>query len=200
VTLPDLSSMLIKVNVGESDAPKVKIGMAVLAKLEAVPDRTFHGTVTEISSLATEGNPFDTGSTPGRKNFEVTVHLKEADPKTIKPGMTADAEFICEAVSKALFVPLESVIEKDGKTFVYVKNGKRWKRTPIKTGKYNDNFIVVTKGLTKGQVVALRDPTKPMESQEAGASGPGAEQKKQTDEPAVPPSAPAAPSAAPVNK
>ena len=177
--LPDLSNMQVKVNVGESDAPRVKIGMAVIINLEAIPDKSFHGTVTEISSLATEGNPFDTGSTPGRKNFEVTVDLKEADPKTLKPGMTADAEFICDAIPNAVSVPLESVVEKDGKTFVFVKNSKGgYVRTPVKTGKYNDNFIVILKGLEKGQVVALRDPTRPMDSQEAGASGPGAQEKQ----------------------
>lgn len=186
-SLPDLMSMLVRVNVGESDAPKVKIGMAVLARLEAIPDRVFHGTITEISSLATEGNPFEgTGATPGRKNFEVTVHLREADPKMLKPGMTADAEFICDSVNKAMYVPLESVVEKDGKTFVYVKNGKRWERTPVKTSKYNDNFIIITKGLAKGQMIALRDPTRPMESQEAGASGPGAEKEKTVTEPVIP--------------
>ena len=182
--LPDLSKMQVKVNVGESDAPRVKIGMPVLVRLEAIPNKVLHGTITGISSLATEGNPFATGSTPGRKNFEVVVSLKEADPRTLKPGMTADAEFICDAVPRALFVPLEAVIEKDGKTFVYVKSPNGYVRTPVGTGKYNENFIVVAKGLQRGQVIALRDPTRPMDEQEAGASGPGAEDKKTKNEPA----------------
>lgn len=188
--LPDLSHMEVKVNVGESDAPKVKLGMAVMVKMEAIPDRTFHGTVSSISSLATEGNPFDTGSTPGRKNFEVIVTLKEADPKVLKPGMTADAEFICEAVNNSVFVPLESVTEKDGKTFVFLKNGKRWERTRILTGKYNDNFVIVQRGLKKDQIVALRDPTRPMDEQEAGASGPGAQDQKDKKGPAPLPEMP----------
>jgi len=190
--LPDLSKMVDKVNVGESDAPRVKVGMAVLVRLEAIPDKVLHGTIAEISSLATEGNPWDTGSTPGRKNFEVVVALKESDPKTLKPGMTADAEFICDAVPRALFVPLESVIEKDGKTFVFVKGPKGYVRTRVVTGKYNENFIVITFGLQRGQVIALRDPTRPMDEQEAGASGPSAEQKKTKVEPAPLPVMPSA--------
>jgi len=188
--LPDLSQMEVKVNVGESDAPKVKIGMAVIARLEAVPDKVLHGTVQTISALATEGNPFDTGSTPGRKNFEVIVKLKESDPRVLKPGMTADAEFICDSVEMTMFVPLESVIEKDGKTFVFVKNGKRYERTRILTGKYNDNFIIVTRGLKMGQVIALRDPTKTLDDQEAGATGPGAQEQKTKNEPAPLPTMP----------
>lgn len=188
--LPDLNRMLAKINVGESDAPKVKLGMAVNVRMEAIPDKVFHGTVKLISSLATEGNPWDTGSTPGRKNFEVIVALKEADPKTLKPGMTADAEFVCDSVDSSVFVPLESVIEKNGKTFVYIKNGKRWERTPVATGKYNDNFIIIAKGVRKGDTIALRDPTKPMDDQEAGASGPGTDEKKDKKEPTPLPTMP----------
>ncbi len=184
--LPDLSKMLVRVNVGESDAPRVKLGMAVLVRLEAMPDKVLHGTVKEISSLATEGNPYETGSTPGRKNFEVTVELKESDPKTIKPGMTANAEFICDSLRNVLSVPLEAVIEKEGKTFVYVKTPKGYVRKDVVTGKYNDNFIVITKGLKKGEVVALRDPTRPMDQQEAGASGPGSSENKDEKKPAAP--------------
>lgn len=190
--LPDLTKMLVKVNVGESDAPRVKIGMRVLVKLEAIPDKTFHGVVKAISSLATEGNPWETGSSPGRKNFEVTVELKEANPKMLKPGMTADSEFICDAIPNALSVPLEAVIERDGKTYVFVKNSNGgYTRTRVKTSKYNDNFIIITSGLKKGQVVALRDPTRPMDMQEAGSSGPGSpEDKNSKEQPASLPSVP----------
>lgn len=176
--LPDLTSMQVSVKVGESDAPKVKAGLPVLIRLEAVPKKVFHGTVKEVSSLATEGDMWDPNTTPGRKDFEVTISVKEVDPKVLKPGMTADVEFICDSVGKALSVPLESVIEKDGKTFVYVKDGKRWVRTPVVTGKFNDNFIIITKGLHVGQKVALRDPTRPMDEQEPVSSSVGSDEDK----------------------
>lgn len=178
--LPDLSRMLARINVGESDAPRVVLGMPVKIKLEAIPDRIFHGTVTDISSLATEGNPMESGSTPGRKNFEVTVALKEADPKTIKPGMTADAEFICDAVRNVIFVPLESVIEKDGKTVVFVKSRRGFERREITTGKSNDSFVIVTKGLRKNETISLRDPTTPMDQQEAGTKASDKNNTKQS--------------------
>ena len=178
--LPDLSRMLARINVGESDAPRVALGMPVKIKLEAIPDRIFHGTVTDISSLATEGNPMESGSTPGRKNFEVTVALKEADPKTIKPGMTADAEFICDAVRNVIFVPLESVIEKDGKTVVFVKSRRGFERREITTGKSNDSFVIVTKGLRKNETISLRDPTTPMDQQEAGTKASDKNNTKQS--------------------
>jgi multidrug efflux pump subunit AcrA (membrane-fusion protein) len=185
-SLPDLSSMLIKVNVGEADAPRVRLGMAVLARLEAVPNKVFHGTVKDIASLATEAMPWETGSTPGRKNFEVTIALREADPKVLKPGMTADAEFICDSVANSIYVPIESVVEREGKTYVFVKNGKSYSRVPVVTGKANDNFVVITRGLKRSQVIALRDPTRPMEEQEAGVSFAGTERNKSAKQEAAP--------------
>lgn len=171
-TLPDLSSMLVKANVGESDAPKLRIGMPVVIRLEAVPDKIFRGTVQDIASLAVEPSPWDPGFTPGRKNFEVTVAVKETDPKTLKPGMTADAEFICETVQEAVYVPIEAVVERGGKTYVFVKRGKEYRRTEVTTGKQNDNSVCILRGLDEGQVVALRDPTRTLEEQEAGAEVP----------------------------
>jgi len=167
-TLPELSRMLVKVQVGESDAPKIKIGVPVVIRLEAVPNKVYHGSITDISRLATESSAWEMNSTPGRKNFEVTITVKETDPKTLNPGMTADVEFICDAVEKAVFVPIECITEIRGKTYVYVKEGNRFVRTEVTTGKSNDNFICITKGLKKGQIVALRDPTRPMDEQEAG--------------------------------
>jgi multidrug efflux pump subunit AcrA (membrane-fusion protein) len=160
--------MQVKIQVGESDAPKVKIGMKTLLRLDAAPAKVYHGVVKDISSLATEASPWDSGSMPGRKNFEVTVAVKETDRKVIKPGMSADVEFICDQVSKAMYIPLESVVEKDGKTFVYVKKGKKFVPVQVKLGKQNDNFACVLKNLHKGDVVALRDPTRPLDEQEAG--------------------------------
>lgn len=172
--LPDLSSMLVKVQVGEADAPKLSIGMPVIIRLEAAPKKVFHGSVKSISSLATESNPWE-GGTPGRKNFEVTIGVTEKDPSVIKPGMTADAEFISDEVPNAVYVPIESVIEQSAKTYVYVKEGRSYRRVPVKTGRSNDNFICITEGLKAGQVVALRDPTRDLDYQESGSKAPGAD-------------------------
>ncbi len=186
VSLPDLRSMQVEVAVGESDAPKLYIGMPTLIRLEAVRNRTYHGFVTDISSLATEQDPWEGGATPGKKNFDVTIQIKESDPKNLKPGMTADVEFIVRRIEKALYVPIEAVIERNGQTYVFVKDGKNWRRTPVKTGAYNDNFVCIIRGLRKGELVALRDPTRPLEQQEAGSAAPGAEKSREKSSAPIP--------------
>ncbi|MCL5104080.1 MAG: efflux RND transporter periplasmic adaptor subunit [Armatimonadetes bacterium] len=189
IQLPDLSSMQAKVNVGEADAPKVRLNMPVLVKLEAVPNKVFHGVVKDIASLATEPSPWESGATPGRKNFEVVIAVKESDPKILKPGMTADIEFICDEVKDALSVPIECVIEREGKTYVFVKHGKSFERTQVRVGKHNDNFVIINKGLEKRCKVALRDPTRALDEQEAGVSTPGKEEKTRKNKSAPMPGA-----------
>ena len=175
LSLPDLTSMLVKVQLGEADAPKVQIGLPVMIRLEAVPKRVFHGTIKGIASLATEPSPWERTSSGG-KSFEVMIAIKEVEPKTLKPGMTADVEFIRKTVKKAVYVPLEAVIESEAKTFVYVKNHATWDKTEVKVGTSNDNFVCVTRGLKAGQVIALRDPTKLPDEQDTGAPAAGSEE------------------------
>lgn len=169
LSLPDLTSMQVKIALGEADAPKVAIGLPVLIRLEAVPKRVFHGSVKSVASLATEPSPWERTGNTG-KTFEVIIAVKEVEPKTLKPGMTVDAEFIRKSVAKAMYVPLEAIVEGENKTFVYVKNGSGWRKQVVKLGISNDNFVCVSKGLTLTDVVALRDPTKPIDEQNTGAS------------------------------
>ncbi len=156
-TIPDLSSMLANVRINESDAPKIEKGTPVNIVLEAIPDRSIKGKVKDISTLATELRPWQ-GGTPGQKTFDVTVSLSESDPQSIKPGMSADVEFVLDVIDDAVYVPIEAVFEIDQKTWSYTKNGKKFKRVEVKTGKRNENHVVIEKGLSEGQEIALVDP------------------------------------------
>lgn len=182
IQLPDLGKMLVRVQVGEADAPKVRIDMPVRIKLEAIPDKVYHGKVKDVSPLASMGMPWEPGATAGRKSFQVTIDVAEADPRTMKPGMTADVEFICDTIARTIYVPMESVVEREGKTWVFVKQAKDdYRRTRVTVGTRNDNFVEIEKGLKPGQVVALRDPTKPVDEQEASglsSEGKGSKDKK----------------------
>lgn len=178
--IPDLTSMQVKVAVGEGDAPKVIKGMRTRIKLEAVPNKEFTGSVKDISSLATEGRPWDTGSTPGKKTFEVIIQVDQVDPKILKPGMTADVEFISNQIGNAVFVPIESVFEREGKTWVFIKKDGKYVRTKVKTGIQNDSSVVITSGVSKGQTVSLVDPTKTIETRQSDKANAGKTENKKS--------------------
>lgn len=173
--LPDLSSMLIKAQVSESTSPRVLIGMPVLFKLEAVKNRIFHGVVTSIASLATTEDPrTGTARATGTKTFTVTITITEKGTRILKPGMTADVEFLEKNINQAVYIPKNSIIEKNGITTVFKRIGKSFVNIPVETGSVNETSVCITKGLKKGDIIALRDPTRD-EEEEILSLGSGSE-------------------------
>jgi len=80
----------------------------------------------------------------------------------LKPGMSATVEIVTEKMDEKVFIPLESVFGKEGKTIAYVLTSS-WQEREIKVSKSNNNYIVVDEGLSVGEQVALRDPTVKLE-------------------------------------
>jgi HlyD family secretion protein len=111
--------------------------------------------VTLVGTLAQEEK-----ERRGTKFFGVTVEVNESEPR-LRPGMTARVEIQVEERAKALFVPLEAVFEKDGGPLCYVAQGRRLRPREVALGPSNQDFVVVEKGLRKGERVALRDPSAP---------------------------------------
>ncbi len=148
VSLPDLSKMQSMTNVNEVDVSKVKPGQQVKIKLDAFADKEFQGT---IASVGTIGQQRDQSS--GAKTFEVIVDIQGTDP-VLKPGMTTSNEIVMSSIPDTLYIPIEAVFEKDGKTIVY----KNSRAQEVTLGAKNGNFVIVSGGLHAGDKVALRDP------------------------------------------
>lgn len=153
VSLPDLSKMQSVTYVNEVDVSKVKQGQHVNMKLDAFLDKQFKGT---IASVGTIGQQKEQGS--NMKTFEVVVDIDGTDP-VLKPGMTTSNEIIMSAIADTLFVPLESIFEKDGKTVVYRMSGSSPHKQEVTLGAKNSNYVIVSAGLHIGDKVTLRDPT-----------------------------------------
>jgi HlyD family secretion protein len=162
ISLPDLSHIQTVGGINEVDVSKVKQGQKVTVKLDAFPDREFHGTVASVGTI---GQQADRSSTV--KTFEIVVDINESDP-ILKPGMTTSNEILIQTVQKAISIPLESVFSKNGKTVVYKMNGSSPKELVVETGVRNSNFVTITKGLNAGDKVTLRDPTVKEENQGNG--------------------------------
>ncbi len=166
ISLPDLSKMQTNGYVNEVDVSKVKKGQSVNIKLDAFPDRLFHGVVASVGTI---GQQQDRSSSI--KTFEVVVDITETDP-ILKPGMTTSLEVVVQTLQQALYVPLESVFTKNGKTVVYIADGSSTREAEVTTGMSNGNFVTITQGLKGGEKVALRDPTLKEEQPVGPASEP----------------------------
>jgi len=102
MTIADLSKMLIKTNVYETDISKIKPGQRAEIEVEAYPDNKFEGRVSKISP----SGKFDENVI----KFKVTVEVV-GDTEKLRPGMRAKVDIIVVDKEKVLQLPIEAVLE-----------------------------------------------------------------------------------------
>lgn len=161
--LPDISRMVVETQVRETDIHKVEKNQHVAVSVEAYPSLKLTGKVTLVGTLAQEEK-----DRRGTKFFGVTIELNESEPR-LRPGMSARVEIQVEERRSALSVPLEAVFEKDGRHFCYVASGRRVREREVVLGPSNQDYVVVERGLRRGERVCLRDPGAP--ASDFGAGG-----------------------------
>lgn len=149
MTLPDLNTLLVEGQVAEVDAGKVHLGQKVSVTLDAIPERTFEGKVTEVSTIFTEAS-FDRPV----KVLQIKAKLESLDLKRMRPGMAARLELIVDRLRNVLAVPLSVIEVENGQSFVKVKKGDQTERRLVQLGKNNGIVAVVNSGLTEGEQVA----------------------------------------------
>jgi HlyD family secretion protein len=134
MTVSDLSSINAEVKVAEADVLRLSTGNAATATLEALPGRTFQGTVVEIGASALP----QVGTQAAAREFRVKVRL-EGDTASLRPGLTCDAEMLVAERTNVLTVPLQSVVQRPGadgtpQTGVFVVTDGVARFTPATTG------------------------------------------------------------------
>ncbi|MBN2356708.1 efflux RND transporter periplasmic adaptor subunit [candidate division KSB1 bacterium] len=103
--ISNLSSMEALVNVDENDIVRVSLNDSAAIEVDALPDKLFTGTVSEIANSAKISG---SGTTEQKTEFEVKIAI--ADPgKELRQGMTASADIITEVKPEALGIPIQSV-------------------------------------------------------------------------------------------
>lgn len=75
----------------------------------------------------------------------------------LRPGLLVESEIIVEKISNTLYVPLQAVFEKSGKTVVYARAGNRFPPRTVKLGKRTESQVAIVEGLRETDVVALAD-------------------------------------------
>jgi HlyD family secretion protein len=106
MVVSDMSRMLVRAEVDETDVVDMRLGQKAKISVDALPDTTFIGTVTEIGNTA---KPSTISSVQGQLNFEVKVVFDDNVPQ-VRPGMTADVDIATGTHSKTLAVPIQAVV------------------------------------------------------------------------------------------
>jgi RND family efflux transporter MFP subunit len=162
-TISDLSCLEVNLRIEESRIARVAPRQEVILTFEAVPGRTYRGTVASISPSALRGEPWQDPNTRAElKYFTVKVPVRNPDAR-LRPGLKCKGQIVLGRLRDVLAVPLSGVVRRGGHDFVYVQQSNGFSARMVQTGARNEEAVVIKKGLKSGDVVALQDPTAPSE-------------------------------------
>jgi len=157
--ITNLSDLAVQLHIEESAASELEVGQETEITVKRAPGRRFGGEIAAIGAVAREVHQFeDPNAVPNQRTFDVTVKVLDADPELLRPGVSAKVQFVFERVAKAVSVPVEAVHDRPEGQVVYVRKGDGFQERRVELGKRNDEMVMVTKGLSPGEVVALADP------------------------------------------
>ena len=154
-TIYDLSYLVMVINVDELQVSSLSVGQSVQVTADAVPDKTYTGTVTRVSM---KGN-----SSGGTTTYPVTVRIDEIDG--LRPGMNANAEIVVAEAKNTLSVPNAAVVRggyvlvtEDSPSAVNADPGMiapdGYVYVPVKTGVSDDSYTQIISGVTGNDTVA----------------------------------------------
>jgi HlyD family secretion protein len=114
LTIADMSMLEAEVEVDETDIPNVSLGQLAKVTIDAIPDRSFRGHVTEIGNSPIQTTGQNTGTTQQRQatNFKVVVTVDEPVPD-VRPGFTCTAEITTATRKNVLSVPIQSLTVRE---------------------------------------------------------------------------------------
>ncbi len=186
LTIADLSVILAKVQVDETDVVRLSRSDSVEVTIDAYPDSTFVGRVTRVSNSAKlTQTQTASGSNDRAVDFDVEIRL-ESPPEDIRPDLSCTARIITDTRDNALSIPIIALTvrdhervpnennpaldtmsrrrpgEREEEGVFLVQNGIATFR-PVKVGIAGDEYFEVLDGLRGGETIvagtyqAIRD-------------------------------------------
>jgi HlyD family secretion protein len=185
MTIADLSVILAKVQVDETDVVRLADGDSVEVAIDAFPDTTFIGRVTKISNSAQlTSTSTASGSNDRAVDFDVEITLRNP-PRDIRPDLSCTARIVTETRKGTLSIPIIALTvrehqklpnetrpepadtsaagkKKDVEGVFVVTDGLAMFR-PVKVGIAGDEYFEVLDGLKAGETIvsgtyqAIRD-------------------------------------------
>ena len=116
--LADMAVIQAEVEVDETNIPNVQLGQKAKITIDALPDRTFKGHVSEIGNSPIQATAAAAGTQA--TNFKVVVILDEVVPE-VRPGFTCTADITTATRKDVVSVPIPAVAVRE---LIYDANGQ----------------------------------------------------------------------------
>jgi HlyD family secretion protein len=152
--IPDLRWMKVKTSINENEIRKVKEGMKVIVRLDALPSVAFHGVISEISRTCSDNRQYWEEDLDKKKVFNIQVVITESDLR-LKPGMTVSCEYICYESKKDIFVPNKCLLSENKHSYIFVKRRGSVRKVEVVKGPSNTYYTIIKGDVKSGQSLEL---------------------------------------------
>ncbi|WP_344139081.1 efflux RND transporter periplasmic adaptor subunit, partial [Luedemannella flava] len=165
VTIVDVSQLGLTGEVDETDVLLVAAGVPADVELDAAPDARYRATVRSLDLLPTQ-------SARGGVAYRIRLSLDGGElvaggaAPTPRPGMSAVAHLRVRDAVDAVTVPAAAVFSSGDGDAVWLINGGKAVRQPVKVGVQGADLVQILDGLTPGQRVVVAGTDKVAEGQQ----------------------------------
>ncbi len=154
IRMPDLSSLAVSVGIHESVIARVKKGLPVRIRIDALPDLRLKGKVNLIAPLPSPKNWWNREYL----EFDTEIPIEGDIPSGLKPGMSASVVIEVKTLRTVLVVPVQAVSVSGGKRVVYFVDGEREVPREVELGESNDKLVEIRGGLREGERILSQAP------------------------------------------
>lgn len=178
LTISDMSTLETKVKVDETDVARLHVGDTAQVLIDAFPDTTFRGKVTEIAHSSVSAGTTAAGSSDQAVDYEVRVQLIDP-PMDTRPDFSATAKIVWDSRKSVLSIPIialtvreheanenrdsaavvlgkkatKDIAQKDVEGVFVVGKDRRVSFRPVKVGIPGEEYFEVLSGLQEGETV-----------------------------------------------
>ena len=148
-TVINPGSVYFQSEIDQEDVPKIKVGQKASVNIDSFPDSNFESEITYISFIPVSGQ----SSTVYEIRFKLPVDNQNLNYRL---GMDGDALITLEQQDNALIVPLDTINDDNGKSYVWIKENNSLIKRYVTTGIENDTEIQILEGLNSHDSVVIK--------------------------------------------
>ena len=171
MTVSDLSVILVKVRVDETDVVRLHLGDSTSVTIDAFPDTTFVGRVTKVAQSAILGSTAASATGDRAVDYDVEVTL-DNPPQNVRPDLSATAKMITDVRDSVLTIPIIALTVREHKPIssetapkdtagakkevegVFLVHEGSAQFRPVKVGIAGEEYFEVLSGLRLGDTIA----------------------------------------------
>lgn len=147
IRVVDVKPRYVRAEIDEVDLPKVKVGLPARVKVLAIRKEPFAARVRKVV-------PFVSSIREQDRTSEIELDI-DSEGLLLPAGASADVEVITDTKDDVLTITSRALLGRGSDRYVYVLDGTRLKKTPVKVGIYGYTVSEIVSGLSPSDKVVL---------------------------------------------